>query len=137
MLPSTKAETLEFLVYRHLLMSQLGQKYDTSQPQLISRFIDEVRTQERLTCFSSSRADLAAVGPDVLNSWKIEVMSDLYHRASQQLATVTGMSAASERDRLRDSIWKVLSAAEQKDVWFGRQLAASQMVLSAAARPPR
>ena len=31
-------------------------------------------------------ADLAAVGPDVLNSWKVEVLSELHQRAAQTFA---------------------------------------------------
>jgi [protein-PII] uridylyltransferase len=124
-LPPTKAETLELLVHRHLLMSQLGQKYDTSQPQLITRFIEEVRTQERLdmlllvTC-----ADLAAVGPDVLNSWKIEVMSDLYGGASRRIAQSAGAAVDAELDGARQKAWNALKSAEQNDPWYERQLAA-------------
>ena len=65
-------------------MSHLGLKYDTSQPQLVNRFAEEVGTQERLDLlYLVTCADLAAVGPDVLNSWKVEVLSELYVRASR------------------------------------------------------
>lgn len=124
-LPPAKAQTLEFLVQRHLLMSQLGQKYDTSQPQLISRFIDEVQTQERLDMlFLVTCADLAAVGPEVLNSWKIEVLSDLYGGASRRLARAAGTAVDGELNVARQNAWNVLKPVEQSDPWFERQLAA-------------
>jgi [protein-PII] uridylyltransferase len=46
-----------------------------------------------LTC-----ADLASVGPGVLNDWKLEVLSDLYQRTMQHLSGDTP-SAATERRR--------------------------------------
>ena len=44
-------------------------------------------------------ADLAAVGPDVLNSWKVEVLSELYFRAAQKFAAEG--DTGSRRDRQR------------------------------------
>ncbi|MCI0332604.1 MAG: HD domain-containing protein [Planctomycetes bacterium] len=124
-LSPTKAETLEFLVHRHLLMSHLGQKYDTSQPQLVAKFVDEVRTQARLDkLFLVTCADFAAVGPDVLNSWKVEVLGELYKGATRQMAQAAGASSDAERNGLRLATWKALKPAEQSDPWFERQLAA-------------
>ena len=91
LLPRAQAETLEFLVHRHLFMSHVGQKYDTSQPQLVGSFVEEVGTQERLDMlFLVTCADFAAVGPEVLNSWKIEVLAELYRRATRRLAQTSG-----------------------------------------------
>ena len=98
-LPADEAETLEFLVHRHLFMSHLGLKYDTSQPDLVSRFAQEVGSQERLDMlYLVTCADLAGVGPDVLNSWKVEVLSELYLRASRYLAAAGGAIDDVERD---------------------------------------
>ena len=77
-LPADEAETLKFLVHKHLYMSHLGLKYDTSQADLVSRFAQEVGSQERLDLlYLVTCADLAGVGPDVLTSWKVEVLSEL------------------------------------------------------------
>ena len=85
-LPQEQAETLEFLVHKHLRMSHLALKYDTTQPQLVRRFVEEVGTKERLAMlYLVTCADLAAVGPDVLNSWKVEVLSELYFRAAGEV----------------------------------------------------
>jgi [protein-PII] uridylyltransferase len=136
-LPPAKADTLKFLVHRHLLMSQLGQKYDTSQPQLIARFVDEVQTQERLDMlFLVTCADLAAVGPDVLNSWKIEVMSDLYGRASRRIAQTAGMAVDGELNAARQHAWNALKPAEQSDPWYERQLAALPEAFVGRQSPP-
>jgi [protein-PII] uridylyltransferase len=121
-LPAEQAKTLEFLVHRHLLMSHLGLKYDISQEQLVSRFAEEVGTQERLDMlFVLTCADLAAVGPGVLNSWKIEVLSDFYEATSRRLAAAVAVEEA-ERDAKRRGVWLALAQSEQKDPWFQRQI---------------
>jgi [protein-PII] uridylyltransferase len=124
-LPENQAETLEFLVHKHLLMSHLGQRFDTSQPQLVSRFAEQVGTQPRLDMmFLVTCADLAAVGPDVLNSWKVEVLSELYFRTSRHLAQASGALVDSEQDAERRAARALLTSEEQNDPWFDRQLAA-------------
>jgi [protein-PII] uridylyltransferase len=122
-LPRDAAETVSFLVHKHLRMSHLAQRFDTSAPQLISRFVEEVGTQWQLDhLFLVTCADLAAVGPDVLNNWKIEVLSDLYFGASKRFAADDrgGVSTSGED---RHAVWQQLSAAERSDGWYGRQLA--------------
>ena len=122
-LPQEQAETLEFLVHKHLRMSHLALKYDTTQPQLVGRFVDEVGTRERLAMlYLVTCADLAAVGPDVLNSWKIAVLSELYFRAAEKFAA-EGELEPTERDKRRQALWQSLSEPERNDAWFERQLA--------------
>jgi [protein-PII] uridylyltransferase len=124
-LPPDQASKLVFLVHKHLLMSHLGLKYDTSQPQLVSRFAEEVGSQDRLDMlFLVTCADLASVGPGVLNSWKIEVLSDLYFAASRRLQSAAGATDDGERDAPRQAIWEMIAPAERGDPWFQRQLAA-------------
>ena len=90
-------------------MSHLGLKYDISQPQLVSRFAEEVGTQERLDMlFVLTCADLAAVGPGVLNSWKVEVLSDFYEATSRRLAA-GGTMEDDERDAKRRGVWLALA----------------------------
>ena len=122
-LPPEQAETLQFLVLRHLRMSHLALKYDTSQPQLVARFVEEVGTREHLDMlFLVTCADLAAVGPDVLNSWKIEVLSELHFRAARKLASEGDDTSDVARGGARESVWKVLTPSEQADSWYERQL---------------
>ena len=119
-LPHGEAQTLEFLVRRHLLMSDLGLKYDTTRPQLIAHFSKEVATHTHLDMlYLVTCADLAAVGPGVLNSWKVEVLSELYRRASRYLKAEEPAEADSSH---RETAWAELSADEQSDGWFQRQL---------------
>jgi [protein-PII] uridylyltransferase len=120
-----QAETLKFLVHRHLLMSHVGLRYDTSQTELVNRFARDVCTQARLDMlYVVTCADLAAVGPDVLSNWKVEVLRELYVRTSQQLAAVGGAVMDGACDSERRAAWMLLAPAEQGDPWFERQLAA-------------
>jgi [protein-PII] uridylyltransferase len=122
-LPAGQSKTLEFLVHRHLLMSHLGLKYDISQPQLVKRFAEEVGTQERLDMlFLVTCADLAAVGPGVLNSWKVELLTDFYAATSRRLAAADGTVVDNELDAKRRAAWLALSPSEQGDPWYERQL---------------
>lgn len=81
------AETLAFLVHRHLLMNHLAFRRDTSDDQLVVRFAVDVGSPELLRqLYVLTAADLGAVGPDTWTSWKAEVLTDLYQRAMQHLA---------------------------------------------------
>ena len=63
-LPPREAETLKFLVHKHLLMSHLAFRRDTSDDQLIVRFAVDVGSPEVLRMLLLfTLADLAAVGP--------------------------------------------------------------------------
>ena len=80
-------ETLCFLVHKHLLMAHLAFRRDTSDNQLVVRFAVEVGSPEAMQMlFVLTAADMSAVGPGVLNAWKIEVLADLHRRAMQHLA---------------------------------------------------
>jgi [protein-PII] uridylyltransferase len=97
-LPAHEAEALEFLVHKHLRMNHLAFRRDTSDEQLVVPFAVKVGSPELLQMlYVHTAADLGAVGPDVWDGWKSEVLTDLYHRAMQQLA---GDSPATTADRL-------------------------------------
>jgi len=123
-LPPEQAATLEFLVHRHLRMSHLALKYDTTDPQLVKRFVEEVGSQERLDLlFLVTCADLAGVGPDVLNSWKVEVLSEFYRRASRRMDESATSAASDEENGERNAARELLTTAERSDPWFEHQLA--------------
>jgi [protein-PII] uridylyltransferase len=135
-LPAEQAEALEFLVHKHLRMSHLALKYDTTQPQLIARFVDEVGSRAKLDhLFLVTCADLAAVGPDVLNSWKIEVLSELHYRAGQKLAADGDGATDEDRGVERNAVWELLTPTERSDLWFERQLSALPETFVAKRQP--
>lgn len=115
-------DTLEFLVHKHLLMSHLAFRRDTSQTALVARFAEEVGTPERLQLLALvSCADLAAVGPGVLNSWKVEVLFELYRRTLRMLTPDRAL-VEDRDDGARRATLALFSPAEREDSWFERQL---------------
>jgi len=120
-LPQRETETLKFLVHKHLVMSHLAFRRDTSDDQLIVRFAVDVGSPEVLSMlFVLTCADLAAVGPGVLNTWKGEVLSDLYLRTLMHLS---GDSPSLVADDCRASVAALLEAEPEAD-WYSAQTSA-------------
>ncbi|HKD37739.1 MAG TPA: [protein-PII] uridylyltransferase [Pirellulales bacterium] len=115
------AETLKFLVHKHLLMSHLAFRRDTSDDQLIVKFAVDVGSPEVLRMlYLLTAADFAAVGPGVLNQWKSEVLADLYLRTMRHLAGDS--PSASAEERRADVLARV--GDEPDSEWFAHEIAA-------------
>ncbi|WP_299838633.1 [protein-PII] uridylyltransferase [uncultured Jannaschia sp.] len=77
-----EAETVEWLVRHHLLMSDMAQKRDISDPRTIRDFAKAVKTRERLDLLTVvTVCDIRGVGPNVWNNWKAQMLRAL-HRAT-------------------------------------------------------
>ena len=89
-------------------MSHLAFWRDTSDDQLVVRFAVDVGSPEVLDMlFVLTAADFAAVGPGVWNSWKAEVLTDLYQRTMQHLAGDAPATDSAERlERRRAAVRK-------------------------------
>ena len=124
-LPLREAEALKLLVHKHLVMSHLAFWRDTSDDQVVVRFAVDVGSPEVLDMlFVLTAADFAAVGPGVWNSWKTEVLSDLYKRTMQHLAGDAPASDSAERLERRRAAVRAKLAAEKDQKWFARQIEA-------------
>lgn len=78
-LPQESTELIMFLVHKHLVMSHMAFHRDTNDPQMIAEFASEVGNAETLAMlFVLTCADIKAVGPDVLNPWKLGLLTQLY-----------------------------------------------------------
>jgi [protein-PII] uridylyltransferase len=137
-LKTHEAESLEFLVHKHLRMNHLAFRRDTSDEELVVRFAVQVGSPELLQMlYVLTAADLGAVGPDVWDGWKSEVLTDLYHRAMQQLA---GDSPATTVDRLFQERREQIRAAlgpPADEPWFARRLEALPAGYLSATPPPQ
>jgi [protein-PII] uridylyltransferase len=77
-----ECETVEWLVRHHLLMSDMSQKRDISDPRTIRDFAKAVKTRERLDLLTVvTVCDIRGVGPYVWNNWKAQMLRAL-HRAT-------------------------------------------------------
>ncbi|MEQ8850124.1 HD domain-containing protein [Botrimarina sp.] len=108
-----RTATLALLVRHHLRMSHLAFRRDTTQPALVREFAELVATPDTLgTLLVLTCADMAAVGPGVLNDWKVGVLEDLYRRTYDRLTDNT-LRIEDRRNAVRTSVWKQLTAEER------------------------
>ena len=79
-------ELVVFLVRHHLLMSQVAQKQDLSNPDVIKAFADKVGSNRRLTAlYLLTVADIRGTSPKVWNAWKGKLLEDLFYLAQGAL----------------------------------------------------
>ena len=72
-------DQVAWLVRHHLVLSDFAQKRDVSDPETIAAFARIVETPERLRLLLIlTVADIRAVGPNVWNGWKGQLMRDLW-----------------------------------------------------------
>jgi [protein-PII] uridylyltransferase len=74
-----ETELVAWLVGHHLVMSDVAQRRDLSDPRAIASFTELVASPERLRLLSVlTVADIRAVGPGVWNGWKAQLLRDLF-----------------------------------------------------------
>jgi [protein-PII] uridylyltransferase len=72
-------ELVVFLVQHHLTMSQVAQKQDLSDPDVIASFAALVKDERHLTAlYLLTVADIRGTSPKVWNAWKAKLLEDLY-----------------------------------------------------------
>jgi len=122
-LPEADVEIVRLLVLKHLVMSQLAQWRDTSDAKVIIQFAVDVGSPEVLKMlYVLTCADLDAVGPGVLNDWKLRLLTDLYY---QTLPHIAGDAPPDPRNRDvaagREAIRKKVVGTDDP-VWWDKLL---------------
>lgn len=85
-LSAKETELVQWLVRHHLLMSSTAQKRDLTDPKTIEDFVRQVKTLDRLRHLAVlTVVDIRAVGPGVWNSWKGQLIGNLYDAAQERL----------------------------------------------------
>lgn len=131
-LSEEETETVAWLVEHHLAMSQTAFKRDLEDPNLIRQFCDLVQSPERLRLLLIlTVCDIRAVGPDIWNGWKGNLLRVLYRRAMEVLTG--GVSAregvqarvAHKQDALRAELsdwseedWQDFSSLPNTAYWL-------------------
>lgn len=78
-LSQSESDLLSWLVEDHLLMSMTAQKEDINDPAVVARFVQRVKSRERLTAlFLLTTADIRGTNPKIWNSWKASLLEKLY-----------------------------------------------------------
>jgi [protein-PII] uridylyltransferase len=85
-LTEAETETVAWLVRHHLLMSATAFKRDLADFKTILDFANIVQSPERLRLLLVlTVVDIRAVGPGVWNSWKRQLLSDLFEATEEVL----------------------------------------------------
>ncbi len=93
-----EAKTVKWLVRHHLLMSDVAQKRDISDPRTIRGFAKMVKTKERLDLLTVlTVCDIRGVGPATWNNWKAMLIRRLY--SDTETALENGMEAINRTAR--------------------------------------
>ncbi len=138
-------ELLVFLVRNHLSMSQVAQKQDLSDPQVIQDFAQLVGDTRKLSAlYLLTIADIRGTSPKVWNAWKGKLLENLFSQTRaalggslddtntvlrQRMEQAAGLTRlAGLRDETREEFWKQLDVAyflrhEAPDIaWHTRHL---------------
>ena len=81
-LSPSDTQAVAWLVKNHLVMSDIAQRRDVSDPQTVRDFVAQVQSPEMLRLLLIlTVADIKAVGPGVWNGWKGQLLRELYYAA--------------------------------------------------------
>ncbi|MFM5949467.1 MAG: [protein-PII] uridylyltransferase [Novosphingobium sp.] len=85
-LSAEETQHVSWLVRQHLLMSAVAFKRDLADWKTITDFVAQVQSIERLRLLAMlTIVDIRAVGPGVWNSWKRQLIHELYEAAEERL----------------------------------------------------
>ena len=101
-----ETQTVSWLVEHHLLLSDVAQKRDLSDPRTVREFAKLVKTTPRLNLLTVlTVCDIRGVGPGTWNNWKAQLIRDLYRHT--RVALQEGI----------DKFGELHSAGEAKDAF--------------------
>jgi [protein-PII] uridylyltransferase len=87
-LSAEDTELVVWLVRNHLVMSQVAQKEDLSDPEVIGNFIRLVGDVRHLQAlYLLTHADIRGTSPKVWNHWKGKLLADLYYQTLHLLSS--------------------------------------------------
>ncbi len=120
--PIDDANLIAFLVKEHLTMSQIAQKQDLSDPDVINAFAKKVGHQRTLTAlYLLTVADIRGTSPKVWNAWKGALLEELYRRTTRALGGRTpdasSLVEGTQRQALNDLTQHNVTAARAKVLW--------------------
>ena len=84
-----EVSAVSWLVRYHLLMSNTAFKRDIDDRRTLEKFCNEVKSIERLNLlYVLTSVDIKAVGPNVWNEWKGQLLQDLYKNSVSYLSGI-------------------------------------------------
>ncbi len=117
-LKKEEAETAEWLVRYHLLMSDVAQKRDLSDPRTVRDFAKAVKTKKRLDLLTVlTVCDIRGVGPNTWNNWKAQLIRDVHRATASALETgLEDLNRDAREAEAKRALRTALSEWDAKDV---------------------
>lgn len=113
-----ETEMVAWLVRRHLLMSATAFKRDLADAKTIADFAGQVQSAERLRLLLLlTIVDIRAVGPGVWNSWKRQLLGDLYVHTHEVLRL--GHKQFGRAERIAAKKRAVAALLKERDALIG------------------
>ena len=104
-----------WLIENHLLMSDIAFKNDPQDPDVIASFTAIANTQEKVnSLFLFTLCDIAAVGPNILNEWRISLLRSLLFNARDFLQR--GLDTANYSSSVQESLKKMVVEQADKEM---------------------
>ena len=104
-----------WLIENHLLMSDIAFKNDPQDPDVIASFTAIANTQEKVnSLFIFTLCDIAAVGPNILNEWRISLLRSLLFNARDFLQR--GLDTANYSSSVQESLKKMVLEQADKEM---------------------
>jgi len=122
-LTTEDSELVVWLVRHHLVMSQIAQKEDLSDPEVIAGFARQVGDARRLTAlYLLTHADIRGTSPKVWNQWKGSLLADLYYQTLYTLhqgeaPPAHGVIAERQAEAMRLLRYFALSGTVHERLW--------------------
>ncbi|UCV17674.1 [protein-PII] uridylyltransferase [Ferribacterium limneticum] len=116
-------ELVVWLVRNHLVMSQVAQKEDLSDPDVIDKFLKLVGDIRHLqSLYLLTHADIRGTSPKVWNHWKGKLLADLYYQALHHLSSGNapaghGLIAERQAEAMRLLRFFALSDTVHERLW--------------------
>ena len=104
---------IEFLVAEHLTMSQIAQKEDLSDPDVVAAFAKRVGNERYLTAlYLLTVADIRGTSPKVWNAWKGKLLEDAYRITLRTLGGRAPDPDSEAQTRKREALVNLVFFAE-------------------------
>ena len=110
-LSKSQTELVAWLIEQHLLMSNTAQSRDLNDPKTISDFAGMMQSMDRMKALLVlTVCDIKAVGPEVWNGWKGQLLRTLYYETEPRLTG--GFTSIPRKERLAEVRGELEAALE-------------------------
>lgn len=122
-LSEADTDLIVWLVQNHLVMSQVAQKEDLTDPAVVTAFAERVGNQRNLDAlYLLTVADIRGTSPKVWNNWKGKLLADLYRYTLNYLQSgnsppTQGVIAERKAEAMRLLRYFALSDSVHERLW--------------------